>query len=164
MKTILLLFFVLSGLLIADEVPSFAAPKHWTSVDPKLLLPSVKISFLKEGEKGFCPSINLAVEKIEIKESAYLKIVKKMHESNPQNRWRSLGKIQTKAGMALLTEVDTKNKMGDVRLLQMILVKKEHVYVITASALKEEFAQYYQDFKTAFESLTLEEENMKNEG
>jgi hypothetical protein len=42
-----------------------------------------------------------------------------------------------------------------VRLLQLILLKNGHAYILTAAALKEDFPDYYKVFQTAFRSLTL---------
>ncbi len=130
-------------------------PKGWDLADPKLLSKSVKIAFLKKNMGKFCPSLNLAVEKVNVSLSEYLKAVKNIHENNHRNRWRQLGKVRTASGVGQLTEIDTDTEYGSVRMLQLILIKNSVAYVVTAAALKEEIAQYYKEFQTAFRTLQI---------
>lgn len=138
-------------------IPLFIPPEGWMPADPKTLSPSVKISFLTKGKKEYCPSINLASEKVDLTIENYLKIVKKIHQNDKNNQWRDLGKIMTHAGEARLTEIESKTPFGPARLLQMILIKDKNAYVLTASALKSEFSQYNKEFQKAFQSLSLSE-------
>jgi hypothetical protein len=133
----------------------FVPPQGWEIADPKSLSPRVKAAFLKKTSTGFCPSMNLAVEETSVSLQEYLKAVKAIHEQDRANRWRQLGKVRTQAGLAQLTEIDSKTEWGAVRILQLILVKEERAYVLTASALKEEFSDYYQEIQSAFRSLVL---------
>jgi hypothetical protein len=133
----------------------FLPPKDWEIADPKTLSPKVKIAFIKNTGKGFCPSINLAVEQTQTLPAEYLKAVKNIHEQDRTSRWRTLGKVRTTAGLAQLTEIDSTTEWGPIRLLQLILVKEGSAYVLTAAALKEEFSDFYREFQSAFRSLTL---------
>lgn len=161
--------FLLACILIinsfADEPASpapqasqcyFIPPKNWDLADPKLMSGRVKIGFLGKNKKGFSPSLNLAVEEnIGVSIGEYLKIVKKLHEEDHQNTWRELGKVRTNAGPARLTQIDSQTEFGAVRILQLILLKEDTAYILTAAALKEEFAELYQDIQTAFRSITI---------
>lgn len=133
----------------------FTPPKHWDISDPSTLSPRVKIAFLKKKSNGLSPSINLAVEEVDLSLSEYLKAVKQIHERDRNNQWRQLGKVKTQAGLAQLTEIDTTSEYGPMRILQLILVKEGKAYVLTAAALKEDFPDYYKEIQTAFRSLTL---------
>lgn len=133
----------------------FLPPTHWEITDPQTLPPCVKIAFTKKSNKGFCPSINLAIEETSSSLSDYLKAVRAIHELDRHHQWRLLGKVRTNAGLGQLTEIDLPTDFGPVRILQFILIKDNHAYIITAAALKEEIADYYKDFQTAFRSLTL---------
>jgi hypothetical protein len=133
----------------------FIPPENWDIVDPKTLSPKVKMAFLKNSGKGFCPSINLAVEETDVSLSDYLKAVKAIHEQDRNNHWRPLGKVRTAAGLAQLTEIDSTTEWGPVRILQLILMRDKCAYVLTAAALKEEISHYYQEIQCAFRSLTL---------
>jgi len=133
----------------------FQSPKGWNISDPKLFSPRVQIGFFSRGKKEIGPSLNLAIEETHLPLSDYLKAVKAIHESDPASRWRQLGKIQTQAGLAQLTELDTKTELGPMRILQMILVKDGKAYILTAGAHKEEFAEYYQDFQKSFRSFQI---------
>jgi len=133
----------------------FLPPNGWNIADPKLLSPHVQIGFFTKGKKETSPSLNLAVEETNLSLTDYLKAVKAIHESDPSTHWRQLGKIQALAGLAQLTEIDTKTEVGPMRILQMILVRDGKAYILTAGALKEEFAEYYQDFQKSFRSLQV---------
>ena len=133
----------------------FIPPEHWDIADPRSLSPKVKIAFLKNSGKGFCPSMNLAVEDTDVSLTEYLKAVKAIHEQDRNNHWRTLGKVRTPAGLAQLTEIDSTSEWGPVRILQLILIKDKRAYVLTAAALKEEMSNYYKEIQSAFRSLTL---------
>lgn len=133
----------------------FIPPQGWEIADPKGLSPRVKIAFVKNTGKGFCPSINLATEETTTSLNDYLKAVKAIHEQDRNNHWRALGKVRTNAGLAQLTEVDSSSQWGPIRILQLIFMKDGSAYVLTAAALKEEFSDYYKEIQSAFRSLTL---------
>jgi hypothetical protein len=133
----------------------FNPPKGWEIADPTSLSPRVKIAFLKNTGKGFCPSINLAIEETQASLNEYLKAVKAIHEQDRSSHWRALGKMRTSAGMAQLTEINSTSEWGPIRILQLILVKDSHAYVVTAASLKEEFSNYYKEIQSTFRSLTL---------
>lgn len=146
----------------SDSLCYFTPPQGWEIADPQTLSSRVKIAFLKNIGTGFCPSMNLAVEKTSVSLSEYLKAVKAIHEQDRGNRWRQLGKVRTPAGLAQLTEIDSKTEWGPVRMLQLIFLKEEHAYVLTASALKEDFSDYYQEIQAAFRSLTFSSDLLGN--
>lgn len=147
---------------ISDSQCYFVPPENWEIADPKTLSPSVKIAFLKNSPKGFSPSINLAVEETDVSLNDYLKAVKAIHEQDRNNQWRSLGKVHTAAGLGQLTEVDSKTEWGAVRILQLILVKDKHAYVLTAAALRGEMPNYYQEIQSAFRSFTISNDLLEN--
>ena len=115
----------------------FISPENWDIADPGTLSPKVKIAFLKNSGKGFCPSINLAIEETDVSLSDYLKAVKAIHEQDRNNHWRPLGKVRTAAGLAQLTEIDSTTEWGPVRILQLILMRDKRVYVLTAQPLEK---------------------------
>lgn len=133
----------------------FTPPQGWEIADPKSLSPRVKMAFFKNTKKGFCPSINLAIEETPVSLTEYLKAVRTIHEQDRSNCWRALGKVRTAAGLAQLTEIDASTEWGPIRILQLILLKDGSAYVITAAALKEEFSNYYKEIQSAFRTLTL---------
>lgn len=157
-RGLILSVFVLCTLLVeAAPVCVFTPPKGWMVADPKSLSPRVKISFLTEGKKEYCPSLNLASEKADLSLEDYLKAVKRIHQKDKNHRWRDLGKIDTAAGEARLTEIESKTPFGPARLLQMIHIHDKVAYVLTASALKSEFAAHSKEFQKAFHSFTIKE-------
>lgn len=140
----------------------FIPPNSWEVADPRSLSPKVKIAFLKNTGKGFCPSINLAIEETDASLTEYLKAVRSIHEQDRSNHWRMLGKVRTGAGLAQLTEIDSMTEWGAVRLLQLIFVKEGSAYVLTAAALKEDFPNYYKVIQSAFRSFTLSNDLFAN--
>lgn len=130
-------------------------PKGWDIADPQYLSKSVQVAFIKKNGSGISPSINLAVEKTNLSLPDYVKVIRQIQESDRRNRWRKLGKVHTSSGIGQLTEIDTTTEFGSIRMLQLILTKHGHAYVITAAALKEEIAQYYSAFQTTFRSLQI---------
>ena len=147
---------------MAPVQPFFVPPKGWEIADPAALSPRVKIGFLKNTNKGFCPSINLAVEETDVSLADYLKAVKAIHEQNRDTRWRALGKVRTGSGLAQLTEIDTATEWGPVRMLQLISIKDGNAYVLTAAALREEFSNFYKEVQAAFRSFTLSSDLLSN--
>lgn len=153
----------ISDAVVADAVQCyFIPPEGWEIIDPNAYSNRVKIAFMKRNNKGFFPSINLAIEETQASLSEYLKAVKAIHEQDRNNQWRALGKVQTAAGLAQLTEIDSTTEVGRIRILQLILIKDGSAYVVTAAALKEEFSAFYKDFQSAFRSLTLSSDLLSN--
>jgi hypothetical protein len=146
----------------APSLCFFTPPQGWEIADPKKLSSRVKIAFLTNTGKGFCPSLNLAIEKTSSSLTDYLKAVRSIHEQDRSNQWRALGKVRTEAGLAQLTEIDTNTEWGPARMLQLILLKDNHAYILTAAALREEFSNYYKEFQSAFRSMTLSSDLLSN--
>ncbi|HEY5260100.1 MAG TPA: hypothetical protein VIJ46_05565 [Rhabdochlamydiaceae bacterium] len=147
------------------KIPSycyFIPPKGWEIVNPQKLTGRVKVQFLGKSNKGFYPSLNLATENVNLTLPEYVKAVKKIHEMDHNTTWRDLGKISTQGGDAQLTQIDTATSSGSVRILQVLLLKDNTVYILTASALKEEFGTYYKEFEKAFKSLTITPDLINN--
>jgi hypothetical protein len=136
----------------------FLQPKGWDIVDSSTLPPHVQIAFIHKKSASFSPSFNLATEKVDVSQAEYLKIIKNIHESDRNNRWRHLGKVHTSAGLADLTEIDTDSEWGPIRILQLIFIRNGTAYVLTAAASKKEIASFYKDFHTSFRSLQITED------
>ncbi len=134
---------------------SFTPPAKWMTVDSALLAPSVKVSFSTKSQKDFNPSINLSEEKTTLTFKEYIKAVQKMYESDSSNRWRNLGNIETKAGKALLTSIETETPLGKARLFQLFFLENGTAYILTAAALQEEFGMYQKTFLDSFASFSF---------
>lgn len=149
-----------------DEVVAFTPPEGWKLVDAKSLSPSVKAMVIGKGEHEFPPSINLATEPYARSLNDYLKKVKEVNQADGAD-WKSLGSIQTQAGEGNLSQVDLPTQWGDVRMMHVILLKNNTIYILTASALKSEFPKFYKDFFTSLQSLrfskNVENKENKNE-
>lgn len=132
----------------------FSAPDGWDVADPKTPCRSALVSFVDTRKSGFCPSLNLTTESLQIPIDDYLKIVEKGCKAKRQ-KWRWLGSIQTQSGPAELTEIETKTKFGFARIFQAILVHRDEVFILTAAALKKEFGKHALTFDRAIRSMKV---------
>lgn len=144
-----------------QEVPQdthhcyFIPPQGWDLADQTKLSPRVKICFLGKSSKNLLPSVNLATEEVDVSLKAYLDIVKKDCDNDPNTHWRDLGKYNTPLGEGRLTEREVKTEWGDSRQIQLIVIKDQTAYILTAGAHKEEFSRYYKDFEAVLRSLDV---------
>lgn len=147
-----------SKLRASDSLDSgivlFTPPAGWRMADPKLLPERVRIMVVGQGPSAFPPSMNLSLEPYSGSLKEYLKIIKNMNDAQGFE-WKDLGTIRTEAGTASLSQVDTKTEWGSVRLMHVILLKNGTIYILTASALKDEFSQFYKDFFASMRSLRV---------
>lgn len=139
---------------LEKEIISFKPPKNWKSVELDKLSPAVKMMLIGTGKENFPPSITLAVEPFSGTLKDYLKIVKNMNIAE-KTEWKDLGKIKTEAGSASLSQYDENTNWGVTRTMTTILVKNGNAYILSATALKSEFSDYYKDFFAAMRSLDL---------
>lgn len=156
------IFFLLASFLFLNASLSalaptcfFIPPEKWSTVAPEALSPLVKVGFVGPAQQGFCPSINLAIEKVKCSLQEYLDVVKKIHKTNRHKDWNYLGTFPTKAGDAALTQIDLPSSLGPMRMLQMIYLKDGTAYILTAAALKKEFVNLLPTFKKVFQSLQI---------
>ena len=154
MRKILLISF-LSCSLLAKEVCVFTPPEEWLLVDPAHLSPRVKIGFMTKSKGGFCPSLNLATEEVNLSLEEYIQAVKKLYAQDPNIRLKDLGSIDTHSGNFRLIEIESTIPLGKARIMQAIAVQDHTAYILTAAALKEEFSKYYTLFDAAFSSLSI---------
>lgn len=134
----------------------FVPPAGWEYIDPAALPPLVKIMVRgKSSINSLPPSLNLAVEETSLNQSEYLDAIKQMHQYDRLNRWTSMGCIKAGGRDVAITQLDTKTKLGEARLIQAILVHEGIAYVLTATASKEEFAKFAPLFSKAIRSFTV---------
>jgi len=137
-----------------NDLVYFTPPIGWKIADSKLLPKSVKIMVIGENTGNFPPSMNLSLEPYKGTLKQYLKMIKNMDEARG-NEWKDLGSIQTEAGLGNLSQVDEPTQWGIKRLMRVILLKNGTIYILTASALREDFAQYYEHFFASMRSLRV---------
>lgn len=154
-KLALFLLFVAGSLFGAENYCYFIPPQGWMPAEKETLSSLVKISFVDPKNFGFRGSLNLAEEEIDCSLEEYLLAVKKIHTSDHHNTWSNLGHFPTKAGPAVLTQIDSVSSGTPIRVLQVILVRDDKAYILTAAAAKKQFSKYLDNFKTALGSLTL---------
>ena len=140
-----------------EVIATFIPPKGWHLANKEALqrVPSVKVMVVGKSTQAFPPSINLSTESFKGSLKEYLKIVKAMNDSKGYE-WKNLGMIETQSGPANLSQVDTQSQWGIVRMMHVILIKDEKVYILTASALKDEFSNFYKEFFDSLKSLKVD--------
>lgn len=134
---------------------SFDPPKGWRTTDKAKLPPHVKLIIVGSGKFDFPPSITLGTENFDGTLKDYVQIVKKINQSK-KDPWKDLGLIDTKSGEASLSQVDIKTEWGDVREMHLISLNNGVIYIMTAAALKKEFATFYPVFFESFKSFKVE--------
>lgn len=147
-------FFFLTFRLLA-AICYFQPPESWECAIPEKLSESVQIGFLGKGKRELPPSINLATEKTDCSLKEYVKIVKELHEKEMHISWRDLGDFTFRAGKGRLGEITASSPFGEIKMLQGILVKDGWAYVLTGSALREEFPEFRGAILAALRSLSL---------
>jgi hypothetical protein len=133
---------------------SFQPPEGWHLADPKSLPTHVKIMVVGKGSHTFPPSINLAYDEFKGTLKDYLKVVDAINKRLGAEA-KDLGIIQTLAGQAQLIQIDSKNVWGIERQMQVIIVHHGIAYILTASALKDEFSKFYPHFFKSLKSLKI---------
>lgn len=150
-RLLFLLLFCFS--LQASETCFFIPPEGWERANPKIHAPRVRICFFEKTSAGIIPTINLATEAVNVSLEAYMEEVRKIHSADPNSRWRDLGKFKSLLGEGRLSELETPTESGMARMMQLVVIKEEVAYILTASAAKEKFSKYYQTFDKVLRSL-----------
>lgn len=152
---------------VVTEAPKgtilFSPPLGWHFADAKDLPKSVKVMVVGKGSREFPPSINLGMEEFSGTLKQYLKRIKEINDSHG-NVWKDLGTIQVQAGNASLSQVDSKTKWGEVRMMHVILLRDNVIYIMTAASSKDDFPKFYKDFFAAFRSLHFSQPSINQEG
>lgn len=133
----------------------FVPPDGWECIHPQHLSPHVTVGFLGKSSSSFRPSINLAIEQVDVPLTKYVKAVKDLHKKEMRMHWRDLGSFRFQSGKGRLGEISSKSPFGEIKMLQAIYVEDGYAYVLTGAALKEEFTKFSQTFLTAIRSLKI---------
>ena len=170
MKIVSILFFMLLvsvGMFAENTVKvdfssalslsNFTVPEGWEQVRHVTPKNNVKMLVRQPRANILPPSINLIVEDVEVSLPEYLQIVKDLHKYINSAELHDLGKINTKAGTAQLITIEMNSNWGDTKVLQALFIKDNIAYVMTATALKEDFSNYYKDFFSAIKSFNIHE-------
>lgn len=133
----------------------FTPPTGWRLVDPKNLPKSILVMVVGKGEGDFPPNMNLGFENYTGSMKDYLRKVVKVQLDSTHAEWKDLGTIQTEAGDAQLLQIDNKTKWGVERQMMALIKSDNTIYMLTASALREEFPKHYKEFFNSIRSLKI---------
>ncbi len=150
-----LLLLLAPLLLFSTPICHFSPPPGWEFALPKNLSPHIQVGFIGKGSSDFRPSINLALEEVDVSLKEYVKSVKKIHLSQPNTTWRDLGKFKQIAGEGRLTEISSRSGLGEVKMLQAIFIKDHKAYILTAAVEKKDYPNFYPAILQSLQSLTL---------
>jgi hypothetical protein len=139
----------------ALTLTTFTVPDGWEQVRHISPKETVKILVRQPRAEILPPSINLVVEKVDVSLPEYLQVVKSLHKYINNAELHDLGKINTKAGSAHLISIEMTSNWGDTKILQAMTIRDNIAYVITATALKNDFSVYYKDFFNAIKSFEI---------
>ena len=131
-----ILVFLTASLLAAAQSVMFDPPPGWKMADPANLPHYVEAMVVGESSSNY-PPINLGIEDFNGSLKDYLKIVKKIDEAQ-KSPWKSLGTVETQAGIADLSTADIQTNWVTVRLLHTILVQEGKAIILTGAAKQEE--------------------------
>lgn len=136
--------------ILIDIPTSWSLPNDSVKLPPHVLLLAVG-----RGEHPFPPSLNVATQPFKGTLKQYLKNVKSINEARG-DEWKDLGHIRTESGTASLSQANSKSEWGETRTMHVILLRDDQIYILTASALKEEFPKFYKEFFAAMRSVRIE--------
>ncbi|KAF3363377.1 Uncharacterized protein PHSC3_000024 [Chlamydiales bacterium STE3] len=137
---------------VIQNAVAFVPPQGWRLADKISLPKHVLVMVVGKGANDYPPSMNLGYDHFNGSIKEYLKIIKNINASQGC-QLKDLGSISTKAGTASLSQFDEKTPWGEVRQMHAILLKDGIAYILTASALKDEFPKFYQDFFKSIQTL-----------
>ncbi len=167
LKYILIAIFLISSICSIGSVENnltaqFTPPKDWRFAEIEALPKHVHVMVVGKGDYPFPPSINLGTELYAGTLAEYLQIVKAINDADGAE-WKNLGTIETEAGPANLSQVDSSTEWGKVRMMHVILLKEGTAYILTAAALCKEFSKFYPQFFRSMKTLRLIPSIVKNE-
>jgi len=139
----------------AHAICFFIPPDGWECAQPKNRGAPIQIGFVGKGKSDFHPSLNLATEAIDVSLKEYLKAVRTIHETEMNVKWRDLGPFTFRTGIGRLTEITSQCPMGEVKMLQGILIQDGTAYILTGAVLKEEFLDQQNAILSAMRSLSV---------
>lgn len=148
-------YLLLFTLPLYSAICYFHPPEDWTCALPKNMSPHVQVGFVSPATSEFRPSINLALETVNVSLKDYLKAVKQIHISQPNTHWRDLGKFKFIAGEGRLTEISSRSAFGEIKMLQAIFLKDQTAYILTAAAQKKDYIKQQRALLQSLQSLTL---------
>ncbi len=138
-----------------EEIAYFIPPSGWQLADLSTLpVKHIKVIVVGKSNSQCAPWMNLCTEPYQGTLKQYLKMIKNKHQTKGEE-WKDLGMIRTEAGQGHLSQSASKMPWGEMRLMHLILLKYGKIYILTAYALKEEFATFYKDFFGAMRSLRI---------
>ena len=155
MDKFVLLFSILLSIIYGEkQYCYFEPPANWDMQVFKETEP-VEVGFLGKANSISRPNIYLSEEEVDCKLSQYITSVKNLYKNNPNFTFKNIGSITTKSGIAHLAEIESKTKIGVIKMLQCILIKDNRAYVITGANAKQNFTDTHLEYLKVFKSIHI---------
>lgn len=138
----------------------FELPPGWHLAEPNGMPEECLLCARKKGPGRVAPNANLTSEPYDGTTTDYSQCVKERHacyyaRTVNDIKCREVGRVPTPAGTATLLHLDVSSILGDVSILQALLVKDGTAYTLTAGVSKEAFGQASSDFLQIIRSLNV---------
>jgi hypothetical protein len=177
---LLLLFTATSSILCANEEitplrvtarnATFDLPSGWVITEPAGM-PEGCILCARKKDKDtgrVVPNASISWEPFQGTTSEYVNCVKQRHSSYyaqtvSEIKCREVGTVPTPAGTAALLHLDVSSVLGEVSLLQALLVRDGVAYAVTTGVSKECFGQASSDFLQIIRSFTVDSQTSKED-
>ena len=138
---------------IKGNIAIFSPPEGWNeAISPSS---KVKASYILKTKNNFSPSINFTSETTSTSPKEYLSSLEKLYTNHTDYRFRTLGTLNTKSGLAHLTSLDMTTPAGKARILQSIFFQDGTAYILTAAIPLESFGTHQKEIFQSFCSLTF---------
>lgn len=156
----LLFLFTWSYTALGATAALFDLPTGWAMAEPTGMPEGCLLCAGKKGPGRVSPNANLLTEPFSGTTADYVACVKERHSSYyartvNEIKWREIGQIPTPAGNAVLLHLDVATILGDVSVLQALLVKEGVAYTVTTGVSKENFGEVSSDFLHIIRSLRI---------
>jgi hypothetical protein len=138
-------------------VVKLSLPIGWQLAEKNPTTPHVELMAVGVGKGSYPPSLNLMIEKYSGTMKQYLEMVK-TYNKQQHSKWKDLGPLHTPSGNGQLSQLDFTGKWGDEHMMHLMILKDGYMYILTAAALKAEFADHYKEFFAAFRSMDIQDQ------
>lgn len=131
-------------------------PPGWQCLEDSAQLPQrVHVLYVGKGTTRFAPTIHLSSEEISQSLEEYMLSARHYHERSPEAHCHDLGQVATQSGVARLIQIDSPSVYGQAHLLQAYILHEGEAFVITGTALKEDFNAFSPVFYETVRSFHL---------
>ena len=159
MRSLFLVLFVTAlctaPALAADAPATYTDTKNGFSMNaPDLGASPAPVMFLGPALHGFSPNVNVSIQMIKSTRKDYLDLSLKQF-AQVKATVNSQKEMTVSGHDAVMVDYEMTPATKTTRHLALIVVTDDRVYLVTATALKDDFAASEQAFRKCLESFTV---------